>query len=148
MASISVFVKGHKELDKKYHARAIRLGEIFNKDLSAIGKLLKSDTIKEIKKINGNERETRYNPTRTVTVSKPGRSPNHDRGRLVRGIRAFIKRSGKGKYNLNFQSKAPYALDLEFGTRNMAARPYMRPALKRNRKRIKSIISKGVRRAL
>ena len=148
MASVKLFVRGHEELSKKYYAHATRLGEVTNKQLSAIGKMLKSDVIKDIKKINGNRTETRYNPQRTVTVSKEGKSPNHDRGRLVRGIRAFVKRGAKGKYNLEFQSRAPYALDLEFGTRNMSARPYMRPALKRNKKRIRSMLASGVRRAL
>jgi len=79
-----------------------------------------------------------------VTVSNNGAYPNHDRGRLVKGLRAFRSRSGV----LQFQSRAPYALDLEFGTRNMAARPYMRRTLKANRKVIKSLLAKGVKRAL
>ena len=148
MASINVFIKGHEELEKKYYQRSTRLKQTTPQALSEIGKLLKTHVTKFIKKKTGNKTETRYSPTRTVRVSSPGAYPNHDRGRLVKGIRSFVKRKPGGKYNLNFQSKAPYALDLEFGTRNMAARPYMRPTLKANRKRINAIITKGVRRAL
>ena len=148
MASITTLVKGHDELKRKYSARTINLGRLNNKTLSEIGKLLKSDVIKSIKKQNGTRQEVRYSPKRTVTVSSPNKTPNNDTGELVRGIRAFVRRKGKGKSNLLFTSTAPYALDLEFGTRKMAKRPYMGPALKRNRKKIKAIISKGVKNAL
>lgn len=148
MAAINVFIKGHDHLEKKYYQRSSRLKQTTPAALSEVGKLLKSHVTKFIKKRTGNTTETRYSPTRTVRVSSPGSYPNHDLGGLVRGIRAHVKKKVGRKYNLNFQSKAPYALDLEFGTRNMAARPYMRPTLKANRKRINAIIAKGVRRAL
>ena len=37
----------------------------------------------------------------------------------------------------------PYAKDLEFGTTNMRPRPYMQPALEKNRPQIKRIFKKG-----
>jgi hypothetical protein len=148
MASIKLFVRGHEELKKKYLARAIRLGQTTNAELSEIGKMLKTYVVKNIKKQTGRP-DIRYNPRRSVMVSNRGSYPNHDLGGLVRGIRSFVKRGRKGLYNLEFQSRAPYALDLEFGTMKMpGGRPYMRPTLKANRKKIRAILSKGVRRAL
>ena len=144
MASISLFVQGHDHLEKKYLRRIQNLGKATDQELSMIGKILKAYATKKIKTITGNRREVRYNPKRTVTVSNNGAYPNHDRGKLVKGLRAYRSRSGV----LQFQSRAPYALDLEFGTRNMAARPYMRRTLKANRKVIRALLAKGVKRAL
>ena len=144
MASISLFVQGHDHLKKKYFRRIENVGKATDQELSMIGKILKAYVTKRIKTITQGKRRVRYNPKRTVTVSKRGAYPNHDRGKLVKGIRAF--RKGKGV--LYFQSRAPYALDLEFGTRNMAARPYMRRTLKANRKVIRALLAKGVKRAL
>jgi HK97 gp10 family phage protein len=147
MASIKLEIKGHEELKKKYLNRGILIGKATSRDLTEIGKMLKAYVTKQIKKQTGRP-ATRYNPTRSVNVSNPKAYPNDDLGGLIRGIRAFKKKKGKGKYQLQFQSKAPYALDLEFGTTKMAARPYMRPTLKANRKKIRAIIAAGVRRAL
>ena len=147
VSSISVNVRGHKELDAKYKQLTIRLGQANKNSLSKVAKLLKQDVIKEIRKQVGT-RGTRYNPTRSVIVSKPGKAPNDDLGGLVRGIRARVVKGKRGVFNVEFKSTAKYALDLEYGTRNMKARPYMRPALKRNRKKIRAIIAQGVKRAL
>lgn len=152
MSSISVHVRGHENLKKKYYATAIRLGQVNKAVLSDVAKLLKTDVIKSIKKKSYGGTDVRYNPQRTVTVSVKGKAPNHDLGGLVRGIRSRVVKGRKGVYNVEFKSTAPYALDLEFGTRAMGgkkgARPYMRPTLKRNRKKIKAMLAQGVRRAL
>lgn len=148
MSSIQLFVRGHKELEKKYFARNLKIKTTTDKSLMAIGKLLKDYATKRIKTITSGKRETRYNPTRTVTVSRAGAYPNHDRGKLVKGLSTTVRFRGKGKSVLEFQSRAPYALDLEFGTRKMRARPYMRRTLAANRKAINKIISQGVKRAL
>lgn len=148
MSSISVFVKGHDHLEKKYKQISVRLGVVTAKQLSEIGKLLKSSLRKKLKKISGSRREKRYSPTRIVTVSNPKSYPNHDRGVLLRGIRANVKKRANGNSVLFFKSTAKYSLDLEFGTRNMRPRPFMRPVLAAHRKRIKAIIAKGVNIAL
>jgi HK97 gp10 family phage protein len=148
VSSISVNIKGHEELERKYKQIAIRLGQVNKDSLSDVAKLLKTDVIKSIKKKSYGGTDVRYNPQRTVTVSAKGKAPNHDLGGLVRGIRSRVVRGKKGVYNVEFKSTAPYALDLEFGTKKMRARPYMRPTLKRNRKKIKAMLAQGVRRAL
>jgi len=148
VSSISVHVRGHENLKKKYYATAIRLGQVNKAVLSDVAKLLKTDVIKSIKKKSFGGTDVRYNPQRTVVVSVRGKAPNHDLGGLVRGIRSRVVKGRKGVYNVEFKSTAPYALDLEFGTKKMRARPYMRPTLKRNRKKIKAMLAQGVRRAL
>jgi HK97 gp10 family phage protein len=148
VSSIELRVQGHEELKKSYYERSIRIRKTTDKSLQVIGKILKEYATKKIKTITGSRSETRYNPKRVVRVSNPKAYPNHDTGKLVKGLRTTVRHRGKGKSVLEFQSRAPYALDLEFGTRTMAARPYMRRTLKANRKRINAIIGKGVKRAL
>jgi HK97 gp10 family phage protein len=148
VSSISVNIKGHENLKKKYKQITIRLGQTNKASLSQVAKLLKTDVIKSIKKKSYGGTDVRYNPKRTVTVSVKGKAPNHDLGGLVRGIRSRVVRGKRGVFNVEFKSTAKYALDLEYGTRNMKARPYMRPTLKRNRKKIVEIMAQGVRRAL
>ena len=141
-------MQGHENLDRHYKAIAIRLGQTNKTSLSQIAALLKKDVIQSIKKKSYGGGAIRYGPRRNVTISVKGKAPNNDLGGLVRGIRAYVKRGKKGVYNVEFKSTAKYSLDLEFGTRKMAARPFMRPTLKRNRKNIRAIVAQGVKRAL
>jgi HK97 gp10 family phage protein len=57
--------------------------------------------------------------------SAPGHPPNNDRGRLSNSIQH--KRVGPNEYEVSAGAK--YAIPLEVGTRKMAARPFMVPAL-------------------
>jgi len=56
--------------------------------------------------------------------SAPGQSPNRDTGVLNANMEAVRT----GPVTAEYRSKAPYAKPLEFGTSEMAARPYARPA--------------------
>lgn len=68
----------------------------------------------------------RYNPKREVRVSKPGQPPNADTGRLHQSIGFEIdKLKGIGRVGTNLL----YGAYLEFGTKDVAARPWLRPAL-------------------
>jgi HK97 gp10 family phage protein len=71
---------------------------------------------------------------RTIRVrkgdgSEPGDPPFRQSGRLARSVRAQDTYAGPTR-------EAPYGRWLEHGTRKMAARPYMAPALERMRPRI------------
>ena len=78
---------------------------------------------------------------RHANRSRPGEIPHVDTGTLKRSITrervAFEERVG---------TNIPYGRYLETGTRNMAARPWLRPALIRNRRKIAKIISRGFNR--
>lgn len=148
MSKIELFVQGHEELKRSYYQKSVRLKRSTDRELLDIGKLLKTYVTKRIKRITGSRTEVRYNPKRTVRVSNPKAYPNHDRGKLVKGIRTTVRFRGRGLSLLEFQSRAPYALDLEFGTRKMAKRPYMKPTLEANKKKISKMLSRSTKRAL
>lgn len=67
--------------------------------------------------------EKRYNPTRTVTVSEPGDAPNTDTGALANSITV----QPAGHLARVIAVGAEHGEWLEFGTADMAARPFMTP---------------------
>ena len=82
-------------------------------------------------------------------ASKPGDAPNDDSGNLKRNIRASKTKGNTRKgYSATVKAVTPYAYDLEYGTSKMKPRPFMRPALAKNRKKIESLIINAVRAAL
>lgn len=65
--------------------------------------------------------------------SQPGQPPNADTHQLDLSIDTVLSPT---KLSVSVVSKAPYSAALEFGTSKMAARPFLRPALRRNRNRL------------
>ena len=78
----------------------------------------------------------KYNPRRTHTASKSGQPPATDTGFLVSQITMNVKSNADGSIVGQIISAAPYSKPLEFGTVNMDARPFMQPALEKNKKKI------------
>ena len=77
----------------------------------------------------------KYNPKREHTASAPGQPPATDTGFLVQNITTEVRSQGK-KVIGEIIASTPYAKALEFGTRKMAARPFLNPALRKNKKKI------------
>lgn len=73
-------------------------------------------------------------------ASKPGEPPNNDTGVLKNNIETI----STGPLTAEVQSKAPYAVALEYGTSKMGERPYMRPAAKK----MKPVVSEHVKTIL
>lgn len=76
-------------------------------------------------------------------ASKPGSPPNQDRGTLTRNIRVTMN----DDLTADVSSNAPYSAALEFGTSNMAARPFMTPAVEGQRVKHKERLQKAIMRA-
>lgn len=96
------------------HLRAAQLAAI---DIMNESKLM-------LAKNTDGEKQTRYNPKRSVFASKPGDPPNSDTGRLINSIR-FRKDGNAYLVGTN----VPYGSYLEFGTQDMAPRPWLSVAL-------------------
>lgn len=75
------------------------------------------------------------------TASAAGEFPATDTGFLVSNITTNVK-TERGQVIGQIISAAPYSKHLEYGTSNMAARPFMQPSLKMNRKKINKIFKK------
>ena len=82
-------------------------------------------------------------------ASKPGHAPNKDTGDLIRNIRVSkTKGNARRGYSATVKAITPYARALEYGTSKMKRRPFMRPALIKNKKKIEALIRNAVRSAL
>lgn len=75
-------------------------------------------------------------------ASAPFEPPKTDTGTLIRGIKPRITRSGMTGEVL---STARYAKDLEYGTRRMKPRPYLRSNLRRYKREIVAKIERRVK---
>lgn len=81
------------------------------------------------------------------TSSAPGEPPAPQSERLAESIAVLSKAtptnlvSTVGPRPQAFNGRAPYPVFLEFGTRKMKPRPFMRPALERFKRKIKDAIA-------
>jgi HK97 gp10 family phage protein len=77
--------------------------------------------------------------------SSPGNPPAVVTGELDRSI--GVERVGVGVFKVGPSLEISLkALSLEYGTRNMAPRPYLRPAIKRGGEKMKKDLQKGLNR--
>ena len=63
---------------------------------------------------------------------------------MVQGITTEVDRQMDGSVVGKIISSAPYSKALEYGTRNMEARPFMAPSLAKSRRRINNIFKEGI----
>ena len=76
------------------------------------------------------------------TKSKPLSPPASDTGFLVSQITMDVDTKANGSVVGQIISSAPYSKPLEFGTVNMQPRPFMQPALRKNKSKILQIFKK------
>jgi HK97 gp10 family phage protein len=74
--------------------------------------------------------------------SLPGEPPKKVTGFLQNSIRTRVTRT-RTSITGEVGTDVKYAMPLEFGTRHMAARPFLRPAITKNGRRIFRILKSG-----
>lgn len=93
---------------------------------------------------SGKTYEKKGPPKRTHTASAPGEAPANDTSRLSGSIRADIE----GK-SAEVSANTEYAAWLEFGTQKIEPRPFMFPAMEKERpaweRRLNGIVEKAAR---
>lgn len=87
------------------------------------------------------------NTGRPHQASAKGEAPATDTGNLVRNIVPKVMKSGFDIFGI-ITSKAEYSNTLEFGSKDLGERPFMRPALKRNRKMINEKLMAAIQKGL
>lgn len=78
--------------------------------------------------------------------SLPGEAPNRDTGHLDTNIETTIE--AQNPPTVHVTSHAAYSSALEFGTSKMGERPFMRPAVERNRKKVGQKVAAAVKIAV
>ena len=86
----------------------------------------------------------KYTPRRSHRASAPKEPPATDTGFLVSQISMNVKKEANGVIVGQVISAAPYSAHLEFGTTNMTERPFMQPALEKNRRKIQALFNQGI----
>jgi hypothetical protein len=87
---------------------------------------IRSHTIDKIAKQGRTGNEYPRGEGRAHIASVPGEPPAYDYGKLTRGLRVTQAKPGLMAI-AEMTSRAEYSEDLEFGTRQVAARPFMMP---------------------
>jgi phage gpG-like protein len=86
---------------------------------------VRNEAVKLISENGDGEKVTRYGPKRDVHVSSPGDPPNADTGRLIQSIK--VEKDGLA-YLVGTNLK--YGAYLEFGTKDIAPRPWLSVAVR------------------
>jgi HK97 gp10 family phage protein len=86
----------------------------------------------------------------TTGRSIPGNPPKTDTGRLVNSIYVKTKEDSETKTELLVGTDVTYGRDLEFGTKNVAARPWLYPATqdakRENKESLKKVVTDVLRK--
>lgn len=127
-----------KQLDKLKK----EIGKDVASSLYMAGEIVRGTAVKSIQKQSQGEAVTRYRrggAKYSHVASKPGDAPNTDTGNLVKNIAVE-----PGDESVFVGTNVEYGAWLEIGTKDMAARPWLRPALKSNRKKINKLIQTAI----
>lgn len=100
---------------------------------NATAQAVRTTAIRSVQRSPGSGKTyEKYNPRRTHRASSPGNAPRTDTGRLVGAIRAELARKSSPVAKVGVTTAVEYGFWLEFGTMNIAPRPFMIPALEEN----------------
>ena len=129
-----VKIAGAARVSATLRNRSDKATEFVQDVMVAEGKRIAEDAIHSIRE---NSSSSPHIP------SLPGQAPNEEFGSLANNIEVLET----GPLHVTISSNIEYAAHLEFGTSKMAPRPYMAPALQRNKKTVVNRIVSAVNQA-
>ena len=124
MIKVGVKISGLKTLEGQFETLEKLASTEPLKAVAAAAYAIQSNAIKNIRQNTDGTPQQRYRPKRIAFASQPFEFPNSDTGVLVGSIQVEIIDSLKNPTAL-VGSNHEYAKFLEFGTRNMAPRPWL-----------------------
>jgi len=141
-------LQGDRELARAFEKAGINAEEAITEIVQEATLSLQGLVIRSVQRGPAMGRTyVKYTPNRTHTASAPGQPPMTDTGDLANSIKWQMR--GMDGYVFSRLDSPPYPLYLEFGTKNMQARPFFRPAVERERpkfvKRYDRLIDKVVK---
>lgn len=133
---ISNLVAFNKALNKKLQDNKV-------KEYVTRATLMVQNTAKQSIMAGGTGKEYKRGSI-THRASAPHNPPATDTGYLVSQITMNVDAKMDGSVVGQIISSAPYSKALEFGTVNMTERPFMQPALMKNKRKIQAMFKKGI----
>lgn len=140
--SIKFKIKNLDEFNKKINDR-LKKNKV--KEYVTRGTLMVQNTAKQSIMKGGTGRiYEKYEPRRSHRASAPNQPPASDTGFLVSNITMDVDVKADGSVVGQIISSAPYSKHLEYGTTTMTERPFMQPALQKNKRKIQAMFKKGI----
>lgn len=140
--SIKFKIKNLDEFNKKINDR-LKKNKV--KEYVTRGTMMVQNTAKQSIMKGGTGRiYEKYEPRRSHRASAPNQPPASDTGFLVSNITMDVDVKADGSVVGQIISSAPYSKHLEYGTTNMTERPFMQPALQKNKRKIQAMFKKGI----
>jgi len=133
---------GIKETQKNLARLADKYNDEIVKAAMESANLIRNEAIKSIQDGSAGETVTRYTANGNAyehTASEEGSAPNTDTGRLVSSVQVEVTPLG-----IFVGSTLEYAGHLEYGTKTMGARPWLIPAVEKNKAAIERLMRKDI----
>ena len=136
-------VQGGEALSKALKNLGAGLDGAVNKAVVRTANQVRGEAIKMIsREISSGRVYVRGNVTHTASAE--GDAPNTDTGNLVSKIAVENPRRGTSFVGTSVE----YGKHLEFGTKKMAARPWLRPAMEKNEAKLTESITNAIKKAI
>jgi len=147
--SASIKLLGVDEFKNSMSVKLKSMISLSEKQIVSLATGIHSEIIKNISKHGSGiiYKRAKGGNLRTHQASSANNPPATDTGNLKRNIKISFRRVNKNLTGI-IKSSAPYSAALEFGTRKMAKRPFMGPAVDKNKKKIISKMSKAIKNGL
>tara|TARA_R110002111_G_scaffold610_1_gene4950 strand:- start:1170 stop:1616 length:447 start_codon:yes stop_codon:yes gene_type:complete len=146
MAGITLKIKNLPQFSSKLNMQSKNVNRNIIQVVNSIANSVRNTAVVSIiQNSRAGGQVTRYNPTRTINISKAGDPPAADTGYLSSQIVVKIDATGLGA---DIISNADYSAALEYGTLKMPARPFMQPAAEENRKKFDKKMAQAVNNGL
>lgn len=141
--NLSVSIQGLDKINKDFANYPDELESEVNAALLSIAKKIEGDAKASIQR---GPKTGKFYKRRGVThrASAPGQAPASNTGRLANSIIGKMK----GRLHAEISATTHYARFLEFGTRFIKRRPFMAPALMKNKDFIEKRITIAIKKAL
>lgn len=135
-------IQGLEGLTKRLGGTGAKARRLMQKRMQRAVLLVQNEAVRSIQSGGTGQAVVRYNPTRRHVASAPGSPPATDTGHLVANISTDVEVVGRREVVGSVISGASYSKALEYGyaPNNLEPRPFMRPALEKQKTKVDLIL--------
>lgn len=146
--SRGIVIEGMRELDTYFETLAKEEKKAVKRALTISAGLVKNEVVSSIRNVSKGiirdkkgrwQKATSKRGKKQHRVSHAGEPPNTDTGRLIQSIQTEVTDA-----TASVGTNVEYGRYLELGTSKMAARPFLTPAVEKNRAKVEKIFQEQV----